>query len=88
MSEHDEHRPAGDGHRDITVTLTINADRIVAALARAAADAARAMDRFANLFVQRPDGSVRRVDDHHPKPLPIDGRAYHLRRRARTRRTR
>lgn len=35
-----------------------------------------------------PRGQVRGVDAHHPRPLSIDGAAYHRRRRARARRSR
>lgn len=34
-------------------------------------------------FHIRPDGTVRLVDRHHPRPLPINGAEYHRRRRNR-----
>lgn len=75
-------------HRDAVVTLTIDAGPFLDALARAAAAAAETLNRFYRDFCMSPDGRIRRVDAHHPKPLPIDGRAYHRRRRARARRGR
>lgn len=72
------------GARYARVTLTVNVEPLVEAMTRAAAHIAELMARFH----VRPDGTIRRVDVHHPKPLPIDGHAYHRRRRARARRNR
>lgn len=76
-------------HRDVVVSLTIDAGPFFAALARAAAlaHAAASIAGLRARFHVRPDGSVRRVDAHHPKPLPIDGRAYHQRAALRLART-
>lgn len=74
----------GESGRDVTVTLTVNFEPFIEAMARAAASIAELMKRIHI----RPDGTVRAVDVHHPKPLSIDGHAYHRRRRARARRNR
>lgn len=65
--------------REIQVTLEIDTSAFDAAMSRFVASLPRfvaALDR------------INGWDEHHPKPLFIDGAAYHRRRRARARRRR
>ncbi|MDF9718070.1 hypothetical protein INN71_02655 [Nocardioides sp. ChNu-153] len=69
------------------VTFRVHVD--LSPFITAVTEAARAMAALmAGLHIDPLSGVARPVDTHHPRPLPIDGAAYHRRRRARTRRTR
>lgn len=66
-------------NRTERITLHIDVSGFVAAMARVS-------EVMKHLHIT--GDRMRRVDVHHPRPLSIDGAAYHRRRRARARRNR
>lgn len=68
--------------RTVHVIISVDKSPFLEAMERATAAAVA----FTARWTVSPRGDLRRVDQHHPRPLPINGHEYHRRRKARSRR--